>query len=60
MVTASGLFTMLGGKWTTYRKMGEDLINRIEKELFWPSKHTPTTQLAVHGYATGMNWADPF
>ena len=27
----SGLYSLLGGKWTTYRKMGEDLVNEIVK-----------------------------
>ena len=25
----SGLLSLMGGKWTIYRKMGEDLVNRI-------------------------------
>ena len=28
----SGLISLLGGKWTTYRSMGEDTVNRIIKE----------------------------
>jgi glycerol-3-phosphate dehydrogenase len=28
----SGLYSLMGGKWTTYRKMGEDLVNEISKE----------------------------
>ncbi len=60
MVSESKLFTILGGKWTTYRKMGEDIINRIEKELGWRAKPSVTQTLPIHGYATGMNWEDPF
>jgi len=30
--TASGLYSLMGGKWTTYRKMAEDLVDEIEKE----------------------------
>lgn len=59
MVSASKLFTILGGKWTTYRRMGEDLVNRIEKELGWMPKQSVTKTLLIHGYATGMNWDDP-
>jgi glycerol-3-phosphate dehydrogenase len=59
IVSASGLFTILGGKWTTYRKMGEDIVNRIEKELNWPHKKTVTTDLHIYGYANGVNWSDP-
>jgi len=59
MVSGSGLFTILGGKWTTYRKMGEDMVNRIEKELHWPHKTNTTAYLHIHGYADNTNWADP-
>src|SRR5690606_34635563 len=38
IISESNLFTILGGKWTTYRKMGEDMVNRIEKQLHWPHK----------------------
>ena len=59
MVSGSGLFTILGGKWTTYRKMGEDMINRIEKELQWKQRRTATEHLHVHGAADNMDWNDP-
>lgn len=59
-VTASGLFTILGGKWTTYRKMGEDLVNRIEKELRWPHKNCITKDLFIHGYEVVPEATDPF
>lgn len=60
IVSASRLFTILGGKWTTYRKMGEDLVNRIEQELYWPHREPATAHLHIHGYAQEMNWKDPF
>src|SRR5918993_1625831 len=50
IVSSSGLFTMLGGKWTTYRKMGEDMVNYIEKQLNWSSKKTSTASLSIHGH----------
>ena len=55
----SGLFSILGGKWTTYRKMGEDMMDRVEKELHW--KHVPsaTASLHIHGYRTRHNQSDP-
>jgi len=59
LVSPSGLFTIIGGKWTTYRKMGEDMVNRIEQELYWESKKTQTTQLAIHGSLLTNNWDDP-
>lgn len=59
VVSASKLFTILGGKWTTYRKMGEDMVNRIEKELKWGHKKPATASLHIHGYMAGTNWNDP-
>ena len=59
IVSPSQLFTILGGKWTTYRKMGEDMVNRIEKELKWQHKKSATASLHIHGYATTTNWSDP-
>lgn len=59
IVSTSKLFTILGGKWTTYRKMGEDMVDRIEKELKWDHKKPATASLHIHGYAAGTNWNDP-
>jgi glycerol-3-phosphate dehydrogenase len=59
IVSASDLFTILGGKWTTYRRMGEDMVNRIEKELKWTHKRSVTASLHIHGYAADTNWNDP-
>ncbi len=59
IVSASKLFTMLGGKWTTYRKMGEDMLDRIEKELQWSRRASQTATLHIHGYNENTNWSDP-
>jgi glycerol-3-phosphate dehydrogenase len=59
-VSPSHLFTILGGKWTTYRKMGEDMVNRIEKELHWQHKQPATAAMHIHGYRENTNWQDPF
>lgn len=60
MVSPGQLFTIVGGKWTTYRKMGEDMVNRIERELQWKQVDTATENLSIHGSVQGMNWDDPF
>lgn len=49
-VTDSGLITIIGGKWTTYRKMGEDMIDRAEKERKWNHIESKTKHLKIHGY----------
>jgi glycerol-3-phosphate dehydrogenase len=59
LVSPSNLFTILGGKWTTYRKMGEDMVNFVEKHLDWPHHKPGTALMHIHGYAENMNWNDP-
>ncbi len=59
VVSESNLFTILGGKWTTYRKMGEDMVNRIEKHFGWMRKNPATATLQIHGYTKTANWTDP-
>jgi glycerol-3-phosphate dehydrogenase len=44
-----GLITVIGGKWTTYRQMGEDLINRAEQTGGLPRKESVTAGLRLHG-----------
>jgi len=60
IVSPSHLFTILGGKWTTYRKMGEDLVNRIEKEKNWLHHQPATASLPIHGHTQQVDWNDPF
>jgi glycerol-3-phosphate dehydrogenase len=44
-----GLITVIGGKWTTYRQMGEDLINRAEQTGELSRKPSVTAGLQLHG-----------
>ena len=44
-----GLITVIGGKWTTYRQMGEDLINRAEQTGGLSRKPSITAGLRLHG-----------
>ncbi|HEX7902484.1 MAG TPA: glycerol-3-phosphate dehydrogenase/oxidase [Chitinophagaceae bacterium] len=60
VVSTSHLFTILGGKWTTYRKMGEDMVNRVEKDMKWKHRQATTASLPIHGYQKNENWEDPF
>lgn len=59
ITSPSDLFTIIGGKWTTFRKMGEDMIDRIEAHLQWPSKKTATETKRIHGFSDTVNWNDP-
>ena len=57
MVSAAGLVTVTGGKWTTYRKMGEDVINRMEAVAGLPAKASVTAGLAILGASEGAETA---
>ncbi len=46
----SGLITIAGGKWTTYRHMAEDVINRAETLAGIDSERCVTKNLNIHGY----------
>ncbi len=59
IVSPSGLFTIIGGKWTTYRKMGEDMMNRIEKKMQWQRKKSVTAHLSIHGATETSDRNDP-
>lgn len=46
----SGLITITGGKWTTYRKMAEDVIDIAIKNNFLQDKPCVTKELKLHGH----------
>jgi glycerol-3-phosphate dehydrogenase len=60
IISSSNLFTILGGKWTTFRKMGEDMVNHIEHRLQWKHRKPATASLSIHGHTEKVNWNDPF
>jgi len=55
----SGLLTMVGGKWTTYRKMGEDLVDKTESKNGWGHIETKTKHLKIHGYKENVDHNNP-
>jgi glycerol-3-phosphate dehydrogenase len=46
----SGLLTLTGGKWTTYRNMAEDCVNQAATLARLPEKPCPTRDLNIHGF----------
>src|SRR5277367_4513302 len=46
---ASGLISIMGGKWTTHRAMAEDTINAVQKALGVPVTESPTRSHVLHG-----------
>ncbi len=51
-IDQSGLLTVTGGKWTTYRNMAEDAVNQAATLGDLPDKNCVTKNLNIHGYHT--------
>jgi len=50
LVSPTGLITVTGGKWTTYRRMGFDTINRACEVAALPIAPSRTLDLKLHGW----------
>ena len=58
LISPSKLITITGGKWTTYRRMGEDVIDRAAEVAGLKSAPSRTADLRLHGWTddlTGMS-----
>ena len=51
VASASGLVTITGGKWTTYRRMGQDAIDQAIALGQLPPAASQTAHLPIHGAA---------
>ena len=49
-IDPSGLLTVTGGKWTTYRNMAEDCVNQAAELAGLPERRSPTKHLNIHGF----------
>jgi glycerol-3-phosphate dehydrogenase len=49
IVSETGLITITGGKWTTYRKIAEDIVNKAITVHQLPNHKCVTEHLAIHG-----------
>ena len=49
LVADSGLITITGGKWTTYRRMAEDTVNKAIQQSGLPERACITATLPIHG-----------
>jgi glycerol-3-phosphate dehydrogenase len=49
IVSETGLITIAGGKWTTYRKIAEDIIDKAILKGKLPKKTCITQHLSIHG-----------
>ena len=51
LLSPSGLITLTGGKWTTYRKMAEDVIDQAELQAGLLHRKSVTEALRIHGWS---------
>jgi glycerol-3-phosphate dehydrogenase len=58
-ISQSHLFTMIGGKWTTFRRMAQDMVEKVEKTKGWKSTSTQTRHLKLHGSMENVDHNDP-
>ena len=50
LISESGLVTITGGKWTTYRRMGEDAIDQASEVASLEKRPSATVSLKLHGW----------
>ncbi|WP_456443840.1 FAD-dependent oxidoreductase [Caldithrix abyssi] len=58
-ISRSGLITVTGGKWTTYRKMAQETIDRAVLVGGLQEKDCVTKQLPIHGYRLNTHFDEP-
>jgi glycerol-3-phosphate dehydrogenase len=58
LISLSGLITLTGGKWTTYRKMGEDAVDKAILLAGLPERKSITENLLIHGYSRELSLSD--
>ena len=59
MVSTAGLVSVIGGKWTTYRKMAEDTIDTAIPVGGLPERKCNTERMPIHGYDFNIDWDNP-
>lgn len=59
MTSESGLITITGGKWTTFRKMGEDTVETAVKVGNLPKANSRSANMRIHGYRPNPDLRNP-
>ena len=59
LISNSGLVTITGGKWTTYRKMAEDTVNQSADIAGLEPRLCKTKNLRIHGWMKNIDDSDP-
>ncbi|GLB51779.1 glycerol-3-phosphate dehydrogenase [Neptunitalea chrysea] len=58
IVSDSGLVTITGGKWTTFRRMAQDTVDKLMEINLLPQKPCKTAHLPIHGSTQTTDWSD--
>jgi len=53
LISESGLVTITGGKWTTYRRMAQDAVDHAAVLAGLPERPSTTESLRLHGWDDG-------
>ncbi|MCF8105669.1 MAG: glycerol-3-phosphate dehydrogenase/oxidase [Desulfohalobiaceae bacterium] len=59
VVSKSGLVTITGGKWTTYRKMAEETVDQALLVAGLEEREAVTRDLRIHGWQKDIDFNDP-
>ena len=59
-ISDSGLINILGGKWTTYRKMAEDVVNIAAINNMLAHRDCITEDLPIHGARPTADYSDDY
>lgn len=55
LTSKSGLITITGGKWTTYRRMAMDVVDKAIELGKLPAADCITENVKIHGYTPGID-----
>ena len=58
IVSPTRLITITGGKWTSYRRMAEDTVDRAIRLGLLPKQRCVTRKLKIHGYRPNPDLTD--
>jgi len=59
-VSDSGLITITGGKWTTYRQMAQDVIDILKANSDLVINESRTNSRKIHGYKENVDLNNPY
>lgn len=59
IVSETGLVTITGGKWTTYRKMGQDTIDQAATVAGLEERTSVTERMRIHGWLKNVDKSEP-